>query len=408
MYFREMIELIKRFFSIPHFFYIFGGLLVAQFFNLFNLLLLPKFYTPDDFALFGVFSSFVFILLEIMTLKFDIAIQVAEKDKRLALTQLSFYITIFISIILLVCIVIYSLISGHYVYILLPIILFAYGINQSIVGWLNTEKLNNIITQYRILIVITNFIVAVACMYFYKLHIGLIIGFVTSQWVALFFLMVRTQNLLNNFISIEESKILFRDFFQFPKHGVLSSLINSISKNSIIPILVHFFGTTLGGLYTMSSRILAVPSGLYQTAMSQVFLQQVPNINKEKTKQLSIQILSFGFLIGILPSLLILFYGENIFTYFFGNEWTSSGKIASYIVLWFFINAIINPINLLLDIYRKLNVELIWNIILFFIRLLCLAIGYIFDSFWLAITLVSLVSILMSLVLLLYAFKLIK
>jgi O-antigen/teichoic acid export membrane protein len=123
---------------------------------------------------------------------------------------------------------------------------------------------------------------------------------------------------------------------------------------------------------------------------------------------MNVQILFFGFVSGIVPSLLLLFSGEKIFLFIFGNEWQTAGKMASYIVLWYFIGAIVSPINLLLDIYKKLNIELYWNIALFVLRMVCLLAGYYYGSIWLAIASVSFVSIIMNLLLLFYAFKLLR
>ena len=399
---------IRKYFSIPDFYIIFSGLLIAQVFNLLNLFILPRLYNPADFALFGLFTSFVFILIEVINLKLDIAIQIADTDKRRALTQASIFTSFFITLIIAAFSTVFVVVRGNYYFLMLPLVILAYGINQSLVAWLNSEHQNNTITVYRIIVVVVNFLTALICMYFYKLSTGLIIGFVFAQVTAALFLVYKSRIIFQEIISKKEFKEMITLFYQFPKFGVISSLINTTSKNSIIPIIIYFFGNTLGGFYTMSSKIIAAPSGLYQTAMTQVFMQQVTKLSVKELKLFSIKILVFGTIFGIIPCLLVLFWGAYLFSLIFGYEWQTSGNIASYIVLWYYVASTISPVNFLLDIYQKLHIELLWNIILLILRTGSLLIGYYYQDFWLAIILITIVSVFMNLILLFYSFKLLE
>lgn len=401
-----MLSQLKKQFTIPNFYPIFGGLLLAQLFNLLNLLILPRFYTPEDFALFGIFSSLVFIIIEIVNLKLDIAIQVANETQRKYLTQIAIIAAFIISLIVFFFSIVYVLNSQHYYYLFLPLITLAYGINQSMVAWLNIHHKNHLISTYRVLIVIVNFVVSFCCIYFWNLHLGLIFGFITAQSVAALFLLIINRSVFKSIISFDEMKNHFQVFSQFPKFGVLSSLINTITQNGIIPSIVYFFGNTLGGFYTMGSKVIAAPSGLYQTALTQIFMQQAVHLSPTELHKMSKKILFFGFSIGILPSILVLIFGGNIFSFLFGEEWQVAGNIASYIVLWYFVGALVNPINFILDIYQKLAIELYWNIASFVLKISCLLIGFYFQNFWLAITLLTIVSIVMNLILLLFSFRL--
>ncbi|HNI02666.1 MAG TPA: oligosaccharide flippase family protein [Chitinophagales bacterium] len=403
-----MLRPLKKQYTIPNFYPIFGGLLLAQLFNLLNLLILPRFFSPEDFALFGIFSSLVFIIIEIVNLKLDIAIQVADETQRKHLTQIAIITAFFISLIVFIFSIVYVLNYQHYYFLFLPLITFAYGINQSMLAWLNIHHKNHLISTYRVLIVIVNFVVSFCCIYFWNLHFGLIFGFISAQSIAALFLLIINRSIFKSIISFDEMKNHFQVFSQFPKFGVLSSLINTITQNGIIPSIVYFFGNTLGGFYTMGSKVIAVPSGLYQTALTQIFMQQAAHLTPTELHKMSRKILYFGFSIGIMPSILILIFGANIFSFLFGEEWQVAGNVASYIVLWYFVGALSNPINFILDIYQKLAIELYWNIASFVLKFSCLWIGFYYQNFWLAIALLTFVSIVMNLILLLFSFRLLK
>lgn len=403
-----MLSSLKKQFTIPNFYPIFGGLLLAQLFNLLNLFILPRFYTPEDFAIFGIFSSLVFIIIEIVSLKLDVAIQVADESQRKQLTQISIISAVIISIIVLIFSIVYVLIYQNHYYLFLPLITLVYGINQSLVAWLNIHHKNHLISTYRVLIVLINFIVSFCAIYFWDLHLGLIFGFVTAQSIAALFLLIINRSVFKSLVSFDDIKNHFQTFSQFPKFGVLSSLINTITQNGIIPSIVYFFGNTLGGFYTMGSKVIAAPSGLYQTALTQIFMQQAVHLSPTELHKMSKKILYFGFCLGILPSIIVLIFGGNIFSFLFGEEWQVAGNIASYIVLWYFVGALANPINFILDIYQKLDIELYWNTASFVLKFSCLLIGFYYHNFWLAIALLTIVSIMMNLILLVFSFRLLK
>ena len=50
-------------------------------------------------------------------------------------------------------------------------------------------------------------------------------------------------------------------------------------------------------------------------------------------------------LIGIIPFLTIIFFGEEIFDYIFGDEWSMAGQLASILAIGAFFQYLVYPIN---------------------------------------------------------------
>jgi len=126
--------------------------------------------------------------------------------------------------------------------------------------------------------------------------------------------------------------------------------------------------------------------------------EQAPAELKKSTQK----IILFTFLISILPTLFILFFGKELFFSLFSGEWIEAGKIAQYLILWYFLGLIASPVSCLLDIKHLLKFEFGFNAVLFAARIIAIAIGGYLQDFYLSIALFSIVGILMNLYLLYY------
>src|SRR6185312_14038578 len=124
---------------------LFSGLAVVQILNLLFSLILPRYYSPADYAFFGIFTSIVFILLEIITLKLEMTVYFLREDEEaLEIVHSIFFICFCFAIIILAV----SLVVSYFIdpmYLLLPLSLMVYGIVVPLNAWFNRKK------NYRIL-----------------------------------------------------------------------------------------------------------------------------------------------------------------------------------------------------------------------------------------------------------------
>ena len=77
---------------------LFSGLLLVQVINFLFSLILPKFFSPTDFAEFGIFTSVVFILIEVVNAKLDVAVMLGkdyEESKRILHAAFSVAVIVF-------------------------------------------------------------------------------------------------------------------------------------------------------------------------------------------------------------------------------------------------------------------------------------------------------------------------
>jgi O-antigen/teichoic acid export membrane protein len=385
---------------------LFSGLVAVQLLNFSFSLILPRYYSPVDYAFFGVFTAIIFILIEIVTLKLDITIFFQKDDEEaLEIVHAIFFICFCFTVIVL-ALSIYLFLFYDSKYILLSLSLFVYGMVLPLSAWFNRQKDYRRLNTYRIVQALMIPFLSLLFILVFNWHFGLVLGFILGQMAGLLYLLSSFRHFSFSLIRYSLVSKYLREYQHFPKYGVVSSLIGSISRNSIVLFVKYFFGSINAGYYTMSTRILNAPAGMYQSAISQVFLQQASHLENAALKIYIKKIVWFGFSLGIVPVIALLFFGQQIFGWLFGTEWLMAGKMSQYIVLWVFFMALITPVGLLLDIKQKLKFEAGWNSFLLILRMTAIFAGVLLNDLFLMLLILCGVGVSMSLYLLYCVLKL--
>jgi O-antigen/teichoic acid export membrane protein len=370
---------------------LFAGLVAVQLINFLFSLLLPKYFSPADFAEFGIFTSVAFILIEIINAKLDIAVMLPEKDAA-AREVLDAAFTVACLLFLCICVLCIPVFFYYSkLYALLPFTLLIYGIHQPVLVYLNKQNSYMTINWFRILQVLNTMAVTLI-LALYNVRHALIYGFIFGLAVATLFLITYVRPVYN----YSALKKVWKQYGQFPKYGTWSSLLNTISRNSIPLLLAQFFSQYYVGLYSYATRLLNAPTGMYASALGQVYFKTAGESGKEELKQTTRKIVTITFLFGIIPSVVILFFGQDIFLKLFSEEWMEAGKISQYLILWYLLGVMTAPVSSLLDIRNKLKFELRFNALLFTGRIAAILIGGILQDFYLALLLFSITGILLN------------
>ncbi len=376
---------------------LFAGLIVVQLINFLFSLLFPRYFTPEVFAEFGVFTSIVFILIEVINAKLDIALMLGKDDAEVKrILNAAFTMACIASLLLFTFQTIFLFFIPQ-VYLLLTPTIFLYGIQQPIlVYWNKLEKYVSINIFRTIQVICTGgFTIA-----FGILHIrhAPILGFVIGVCISTVYLLLMTRPKF----SWETLKQIFKQYDQFPKYGTWSALLNNFSRNSIPILLSVFFPMPLVGLYAYATRLLNAPTGMYTSALGQIYFKKAAESERSELKKITRNSIKSTFLLSIIPSIIILFFGREIFAFLFHHEWADAGKIAQYLILWYLCGVVVSPVSTILDIRNQLKFEFNFNLTLSLGRVIAILIGGVMHQFYVAIFLFALISILMNVYLLYY------
>ena len=143
---------------------------------------------------------------------------------------------------------------------------------------------------------------------------------------------------------------------RYPAYVCPNELVDTASSQIPLVLIGAMFSLATLGQYAFAQRILAAPAAVLGQAVSQIFFKSISaqSISRCEIRSLILRVwLSMG-LIGVLPFALLLLFGEDIFLFAFGSEWSEAGQMAQILSILLFCRFVSSPTS---TIYYKLNLQ---------------------------------------------------
>jgi O-antigen/teichoic acid export membrane protein len=324
---------------------------------------------------------------------------------------LSVLITLFVGGLLLICVIIFnkeiSLLLGNislsfWLYFI-PLSVILTGLYKTFNYWCNRKKRFKNVSASR---VSESFSKSSSNLIFGYLKItpgGLIIGVLIGQLISTLALL--KQNLkeiisLKHFFSKQTIRIQAKKHKDFPLYSLPNTLLNVFSMQIIIIIIAHLFSDYFVGLYSFAFRMLSIPISLIGVSVGQVFYQKFSELynSNGNLRKMIFKTWSSLILIGFIPMLITFFWGSEIFSFVFGEDWGDSGKIASFLSIMLFFMFISSPTSTAFIVLRSQKINLFSGVSLLIIRPLAFYIGYCYQDFYLALTILVIMEVIQILI----------
>jgi O-antigen/teichoic acid export membrane protein len=137
------------------------------------------------------------------------------------------------------------------------------------------------------------------------------------------------------------------------------------------PIYLLVASPTLVGKYAMASALLLMPLRLLGYSFSNVYLQKANESWEKGPAELGR--VTWGLfqrllLFGALPFAVLTVFGDLIFSFFLGAEWTEAGIMASLLGPFFFMRLLSEPITTVLNVVRKEHLMIQFQSVLLILR----------------------------------------
>jgi O-antigen/teichoic acid export membrane protein len=375
-----------------------GGTVVAQILPIIISPVLTRLYSPEDFGAFAIFLSIVSIVSVISCGRYELAIMLPKKDEEaINVAALAFIINTIISLFFFFLILIFkdfildflNANSLSFWIYLAPLTAFFMGLFNILNYTNNRFKLYKDISKATIMKSIASSSMQLLMGVLKTGVSGLISGQIISQAVAntkLFF-NIKNTGLLKE-IKKDIIKIMIRRYSDFPRYSIAGALLNVASLQApLLMISMLFASSALVGYYSFANRMLQLPVVLIGSSVAQVFYQKFSQFQKDpyKQKELLFRTWKKLFLIGIIPFSIVFFFGEEIFSFIFGNNWSEVGRMASILSPLTFVMFISSPTSTAYIVFGMQKIALYLNILLLFFILLSIYIGYIIGSIYMGI-----------------------
>lgn len=353
-------------------------------------LFLANFYGPDNYGVYNVFLSYIYIFPVLTGLRLDNVMIMQRGSKEIrnlfsGILVISFVLTMLIMTVMLL-LKGFGIMSFKLPY---PILVLT-GIGGVLSVWNLTQ--NNLFTKYRLfrqistsLVISSLFAVAFQAVFYFMgwKETGLIYGWLVGL-TASFIYNVRVSKGRLRKIDIRLFKQSVRENKRIVQYSYPSDAINVVANN-IMPILVLiYFSQTDVGIYSMAFKILSVPLMLLAGSVSRVYFQKAVSVNYSDKKGLYDLTLKV-----IYPNVLIMFgfvillntIGVRLLGVFLDEQWSGLGSYILALSFWIIARSALNPIAPVVVVINKNHYSLIFNIYLLLVNFVALYLGVLKGDF---------------------------
>jgi len=349
---------------------LFTGSVISQSLVVFLTPVIARLFVPEHFGTVAVIVSLSTILSGISIFKYELALIVAKNESEVqSLTALSASILIIFSLfILLNCSILSYFFSdltlleivGSWIFII-PIAVFLSGFFR-IMNSLHMRKksfkkiaasqvINSIsVRGYRI----------ISGLYFGSTVTHLIVGYLLGYLAAIVLLIkglkkIEIKSIFKvNYIELKEIAFKYK---KFPLFSTPTVLLLTTSRNLPVIMFSILFSQHNVGLLAMALRLIQIPLSMLRDSFRQVYMVKITelrNENKNKEVKESLKIITIVLAISsIIPLVVLIFWGEMLFSYILGVNWTQAGTYASILAPGFISFLIAAPSSALFVVYNR-------------------------------------------------------
>jgi len=350
--------------------------------------IISRLFSPEDFGIFGSFNAVAGIIGALITLDYSQAIMLPkEKQQAINLFSISIISTMFISFLTMIFSIItpstihnITKIKGIWPLILLILTIIITGINQASQAWAVRTKAFKKTSASQVIRSISSSGTRIVFGIFKTGAFGLIISNIIANIMAsinLVLLVIPDLRLLKNSITIKNIKILAKEYIDFPLYSASQNFINAISSGLPVLLLTKYYGLAVAGAYAFGVSILQAPMNLILTALRQVLFQKACEFQHQgrSISSLYVRTVLILFAMAIIPTLILIIWAPQIFSFVFGAKWYLAGILARSLIIWLAIVFCNLPAVLFARIIRIQRFVFFYDLILLAARSITLVIG---------------------------------
>ncbi len=339
--------------------------------------LLSRIFTPEDYALFGVYFS-VYIFLEIASAgRYELAVVIPKKDSDATnLVAGSLLISIGYSILILILVIFFREWLAHklnnpgladWLFLLPPSLLFV-SISKLCNNWLIRKKQFKASSINKASQKLTE-TSAQLILGILRTGNGLVLGDVIGRLFNAIFSFYQSfhSGLQRSQVDIKTIKAVLREYVEFPKFGILPAMLNTLAGMLPVFIISAYYSVEISGSFNFSRIILSVPFALISAGISQVLMQQVSE-RRNNQETISAELFSLAIKLAILSGLgvvLLWAAGPQLFEIIFGVKWKQSGEFTSILIFSYAISFIVSPFSILLTLLGQIKQLSYWQVFYF-------------------------------------------
>jgi O-antigen/teichoic acid export membrane protein len=381
-----------------------GGTALAQLVTVLAAPVLTRLYTATDFGVLAVYAAVASLVATLVTLRYETAIMLPSAEREAsALVRISMGLALGLGATLTLATLALptdqrALLGVSGLDGWLPIaVLNGIGLAVIAIGssWFNRRRNYGRIATTRFVQAGLN-VGGAICLGIWGLDSGLLTAQAVAAAAAVSIVALPLVRATRGGKFNEMSEVA-RNHGRTPKFLLPTAFLDHFTTVLPVFLIASWFGEDAAGEFSLAWRILALPLMLFGVAVGQVFYQRFARALEggRVTPGLLYKTWRTLLLIGVGPTLVILFSGPALFSWAFGEEWWEAGRLASALspmLLAMFVSSPTSSAFLVLGMQRH---TLVFGLAIAIYRPAILLVGYAVNNLVLACAIWSLVEILM-------------
>jgi O-antigen/teichoic acid export membrane protein len=372
-----------------HFLTLLSGNTIGQIIPFIIAPILSRIFSPEDFSVFANFMAIVSLIGIIATGRLEIAIPLPkDKNKAQDLVFTGLIITVLVSTFSLLIPFFSNQIGafyhdkqlGNYLW-LIPIGVLSYGLLATVNNWVLRNKGYKLISTSKIIQSLINNLLAALLGYLSFGVIGLLIGWIISQYVGI---IVLSFSIKTNVTRKRKdfNKTLFKqtlkEFKDFPMVNSLHAFMDVFATQFLLFwIITSVFGSWELGLFAVMFKYIKGPIGVVTYSVSQLFYVEASQSIQDNKPILPLfkRTINIILLFAIPFSIIVLLFAPQLFGWYLGSRWQSAGIYAQYTLPILFFNFIVSPVSGIPILFNKQVKNIVFSFLSYLLSLTALGIA---------------------------------
>jgi O-antigen/teichoic acid export membrane protein len=348
-----------------------GGVVLGQALYTAILPLVTRLYSPDDFGLFAVFSTFSGILGVAVTLRYELAIPISEDDRAAADTvALTMLVTVAMAAILALAIWLLGPKLAAWIGMprfapllwALPPLLLAWGGMQALAYWSIRQGRFRVNAVNKALHFVAQGLGQLALGVVLGGPAGLCLGYASGYAVRVAHflgMLSRPDRLLLRRARLGRMWRLAREHWRYAALSTPSALMQSSVQFLPAILVALLYGPAMAGLFALAQRLLDVPVRLLSGATGEAFLGEIARLDPPAIYRLFVKTGLRFLVIGLIGTVPLLFAGPALFAFVFGEPWRLSGAMMQCLLPAALARFTVVPIIQTLYVLRRQDIHLL-------------------------------------------------
>ena len=343
--------------------------------------ILTRIYTPEEFGLLALYMAISSIFAVVATARYELAIMLPEShDDASSVFWLSILISFFISATVFAIVLFWGESLTNFIgnpeieqwLYLVPATVLLMGIYQSLNYWNTRNKFFSNVSKSKMVQSVATAGGQLSVAGSSYTSYGLIGGYTLGQMFGTLYLVFKVYKKKKTKPATFTLNRIFGAAWKYKKFPLFSSygtIFDKIAQQMPVLILTRYFSPYITGQFSLTYRVLSLPSSLIGSAISQVLFQKVVEIHNNQPEKLRPYVTKIFFilLLSMLPLVAILnLWGEALFAFVFGDAWREAGALAAILSVAIATRFAVSPISMVLYMDHNLKLGALWQTTYFF------------------------------------------